>query len=118
MGAAGITQYDHISGMFFTHCASSRLKKEANFTDCEVKDKGEYFDSVEAVRALQDRWKAEAGIDVLQRVMTALREASGMPVRLASEGDRDYLAGILRAVDRGIGVHADFAPYVRTTVPC
>lgn len=83
-----------------------------------IQDKNKYFDSVEVARSLQARWEKEAGIDVLQRVMAVLREASGMSVRLASENDRDYFAGILRAVDRGIGVHADFAPYVRTTLPC
>lgn len=61
--------------------------------------------------SLQRRWKCEADIDILERVMAVLRTASGMLVRRASEDEKVYFAGILRAMDRGIGVHADFAPY-------
>ncbi|KAK2038822.1 hypothetical protein LZ31DRAFT_477883 [Colletotrichum somersetense] len=70
-----------------------------------------YFDTVAEARALQDRWKKEAGVDVVERVMDKLRSVTDMEVRLASEGNKEYFAGILRAVDRGIGVHADYAPY-------
>ena len=36
-----------------------------------------------------------------------------MIVQVAHEEDgREYYAGILRAVDAGMHVHADFAPYV------
>jgi hypothetical protein len=61
---------------------------------------------------LQERWKKEAGVDVIERVIARLQSVSGMSVRVASEDDREYFAGILRAVDRGIGVHADCAVYV------
>lgn len=44
--------------------------------------------------------------------MSRLQQLTDMEVRVAEEADREYFAGILRAVDRGIGVHADFAPYV------
>lgn len=45
--------------------------------------------------------------------MDKLRETTGMNVRLAREGEKEYFAGVLRAVDKGIDVHADYAPYVR-----
>lgn len=61
--------------------------------------------------SLQARWKSEAGIDVAGRVMDSLRKISGMMVSRAYEGEQEYFAGILRAIDRGIGVHADYAPY-------
>ncbi|KAK1564267.1 uncharacterized protein LY79DRAFT_136241 [Colletotrichum navitas] len=87
VGVSGITQYDHI------------------------KDKTQYFDRVTEARTLQDRWKKEADIDILERVMDKLRSVTDMDVRVASEDDKEYFAGILRAMDRGIGVHADYAPY-------
>jgi hypothetical protein len=52
-------------------------------------------------------------VDVIDRVIARLQSVSGMAVRVANEGDREYFAGVLRAVDRGIGVHADCAIYVR-----
>ncbi|KAI1858178.1 hypothetical protein JX265_010846 [Neoarthrinium moseri] len=91
VGIAGITQYDHMQGRF-SHVNA-------------------YFDAIEAAQSLQNRWKKEAGVDVLQRVMDKLQNATGMPVRRAREGDREYFAGILRAVDAGMHVHADYAPY-------
>ncbi|KAK2031323.1 hypothetical protein LX32DRAFT_691729 [Colletotrichum zoysiae] len=48
----------------------------------------------------------------MERVMDKLRSVTDMEVRLASEDDKEDFAGILGAVDRGIGVHADHAPYV------
>lgn len=76
-------------------------------------DKGRYFDNVEKARFLQDRWKNEAGVDVIARIVAKLQQTTNMRVQLATEEDKEYFAGILRAVDRGIGVHADYAPYVR-----
>ncbi|KAK6511886.1 hypothetical protein TWF481_000790 [Arthrobotrys musiformis] len=87
VGTSGITQYDHI------------------------KDPQSYFDKAPGAWSLQTKWKSGAGIDVVERVIEVLRKATGMPVRLANEGEQDYFAGILRAIDRGIGVHADYAPY-------
>ncbi|KAK7911859.1 signal transduction protein [Apiospora marii] len=88
VGVSGITQYDHI------------------------KDKNAYFDSTEAAYSLQRRWRDEAGVDVLARVASKLQDATGMTVEVArEEGDREYFAGILRAVDAGMHVHADYAPY-------
>ena len=65
-------------------------------------------------RSLQSRWKDEAGVDIVQRVIDQLRQTTNMKVQVAREGDHEYFAGVLRAVDRGIGVHADYAPYVST----
>ncbi|KAK6497319.1 hypothetical protein TWF506_004792 [Arthrobotrys conoides] len=87
VGTSGITQYDHI------------------------KDPESYFDKAPSARSLQEKWKAGAGIDVVGRVIDVLHEITGMPVRLAREDEREYFAGVLRAIDRGIGVHADYAPY-------
>ncbi|ORY71361.1 uncharacterized protein BCR38DRAFT_416567 [Pseudomassariella vexata] len=84
---AGITQYDHI------------------------KDKNLYVKSVEEARLLQRRWKNEAGVDIIQHIAEKLRQTTNMKVEVA-RGDDEYFAGVLRAVDRGIGVHADYAPYV------
>ncbi|KAM0193798.1 hypothetical protein ACHAPI_007449 [Fusarium lateritium] len=87
VGIAGITQYDHI------------------------RDPSNYFRKLPEAMTLQRRWKCEANIDILERVMTTLSTTSGMLVRRASENEKNHFAGILRAMDRGIGVHADFAPY-------
>ena len=74
-------------------------------------DKERYFALGEEARSLQTRWKNEIGVDVIARVIAILQKTANMPVRLATEGDKEYFAGVLRAIDRGIGVHADFAPY-------
>lgn len=75
-------------------------------------DKDGYFEAAEAARSLQKRWREEAGVDILPRVVDKLQQATGMPVRLAREGEKEYFAGILRAVEAGMHVHADYAPYV------
>ena len=49
----------------------------------------------------------------MDRIAGCLRKATGMPVRLATEGDREYFAGVIRALDSGIQIHADYAPFVR-----
>lgn len=76
-------------------------------------DKGAYFEGIKEASSLQDRFKKEAGIDVMQRVADSLRKATGMPVRWAMEGDKEYFAGVVRALDSGIQIHSDYAPYVR-----
>ncbi|PVI05771.1 hypothetical protein DM02DRAFT_684176 [Periconia macrospinosa] len=71
-----------------------------------------YFENTPAAYALQNRWRDEAGINVLQRVASKLQEATGIKVMVANEENgKEYYAGILRAVDAGMHVHADFAPY-------
>lgn len=82
-------------------------------TESDTKDPQRYWDLGPEARSLQTRWKEEAGIDVVARVMELLRTTTGMTVRLAREGDKDYFAGVLRAVDKHIDLHADYAPYVR-----
>jgi hypothetical protein len=62
--------------------------------------------------SLQNRWKDELGIDIMERVMQSLREASGMVVRRARENEQEYFAGVIRAIDTGIQIHADYAPFV------
>ncbi|KAI9168049.1 Leucinostatins biosynthesis cluster protein S [Paramyrothecium foliicola] len=76
-----------------------------------VHDKEEYFAQVNEAYSLQNRWKEELGIDIIERVAQSLRKASGMGVRLAREKERDYFAGVIRAIDTGIQIHADYAPY-------
>ena len=78
-------------------------------------DKEGYFSKRKEACSLQDRWKNEAGVDVIQRVVDSLHRVTGMPVRLAREDDKEYFAGILRAVSHGIHVHADYAPYVSSS---
>lgn len=75
-------------------------------------DKEGYFSSISNAYSLQVRWKDELGIDIIERIMQTLREASGMKVRLAREGEGDYFAGVVRAIDTGIQIHADYAPFV------
>ncbi|KAH8647282.1 hypothetical protein BX600DRAFT_443488 [Xylariales sp. PMI_506] len=100
VGVAGITQYDHLKGkllffaLFFFHIHPSK-----------------YFQEVSNAMSLQRRWKSEAGIDVVARVMETLSKMSGIPVRRARDGEREFFAGVLRAVNHGIGIHADYAPY-------
>lgn len=93
VGIVGITQYDHRHGL-----------------------KEKYFANVTEARSLQERFARECGVDVMGRVCDALRKASGMPVRLAKEGDRGYFAGLLRAIEteRPFLLHADYGPYQGT----
>jgi hypothetical protein len=48
----------------------------------------------------------------MERIMQSLRKASGLVVRRAREGEADYFAGVIRAIDTGIQIHADYAPFV------
>ncbi|KAK3056836.1 hypothetical protein LTR09_002629 [Extremus antarcticus] len=76
-----------------------------------VEDKGSYFSSVREAQSLQDRFRTEAGIDVLGRVCQKLREICAVPVRIAREGDIEYFAGLLRLVNRAAKLHADYGPF-------
>ena len=53
-------------------------------------------------------------MDVVGRVINVLTQATGFPVRMAQEGEREYFAGLLRVVDNTVQIHADFAPHVRS----
>ncbi|KAI1802051.1 hypothetical protein F4811DRAFT_531399 [Daldinia bambusicola] len=87
LGSVGITNFDYIS------------------------DQNQYLHDVQQARSLQARWKEEADIDILDRVATKIQEITNIMTRVAHEGDREYFAGIVRAADAGIAVHADWAPY-------
>jgi hypothetical protein len=87
IGAIGISQFDH------------------------QKDKDGYFKQVADARQLQARFTKETGIDVVSRVAKLVAEVSGLPVRIAQEGDRKYFAGLLRMINSSALIHADFAPY-------
>ncbi|KAI0861118.1 hypothetical protein F4860DRAFT_179136 [Xylaria cubensis] len=76
-----------------------------------VNDKESYFGGVEEANALLDKWKKQLDIDVVKRVMLSLSKVSGMAVRPAREEERDYFVGVVRAIDAGIQIHADFAPF-------
>ncbi|RYP21340.1 hypothetical protein DL765_002241 [Monosporascus sp. GIB2] len=80
-----------------------------------LEDKETYFSSVKNAYSLQDWWKKELRIDILERIAHSLREASGIEVRLTHESERDYFAGVIRAINTGIQIHADFAAF--TSVP-
>lgn len=54
----------------------------------------------------------EAGVHILERVRTALEQAARIPVRLATEGQREYFAGLLRVINGSTLIHSDYAPYV------
>ena len=75
-------------------------------------DKDGYFKLVADARRLQARFTHETGIDVVSRVARLVAEASGLPVRVAQEGDREYFAGLLRMINSSALIHADYAPYV------
>ncbi|PSK42511.1 hypothetical protein B9Z65_4425 [Elsinoe australis] len=74
-------------------------------------DKGSYLSRVSEAYDLQRRWKTEAGIDLLQRVSDRLSDVTGLPVRVATEGEQEYFAGIVRCSQYGINMHADYVPY-------
>ena len=62
-------------------------------------------------RSLQERLKREANVDIVGRVCSILQEKTGLPVRMAKEGDREYFAGLVRVVDNTIQIHADYGPF-------
>jgi hypothetical protein len=73
--------------------------------------KSEYFEA--AARAWKD-WQdvVNAAWDPLDRLIRVLSEVSGVPVGVADEPDFGRLfAGIIRRAPRGIGRHADYAPF-------
>jgi hypothetical protein len=79
-------------------------------------DKDTYFDSVDEANSLQERFKQEANVDVLDRVATILQQTTGLETRIAHEGDKKYFAGLLRVVDKYIQIHADYGLYVSVTI--
>ncbi|KAI8627985.1 hypothetical protein F5Y19DRAFT_476781 [Xylariaceae sp. FL1651] len=76
-----------------------------------VNDKRGYFDRVNEAGSLLERWKNDLGIDIVKRVMQSLEVTTGMTVRPAREAEKDYFVGVIRAIDAGIQIHADFAPF-------
>ncbi|KUJ21136.1 uncharacterized protein LY89DRAFT_778752 [Mollisia scopiformis] len=103
VGQVGITQFDH--GPFLVKADMSQ-QELTNLVDMRS-----YFEGVEEANSLLRRWKDEAGIDIIGRILTTLQQTTGMPTRIAREGDKEYFAGLMRTVDTGIQVHADYAPY-------
>ncbi|GAD98458.1 hypothetical protein SNOG_14103 [Paecilomyces variotii No. 5] len=87
IGSVGITQFDHAN------------------------DKEGYFSKVKEARLLQERFRKEANIDVLSRVKDVLQRATGLPVRIAREDDREYFAGLIRLINKSALLHADYGPY-------
>lgn len=49
--------------------------------------------------------------------MQSLKAASGMEVRATREDEKEYFVGVVRAIDAGIQIHADFAPFVSQRPP-
>jgi hypothetical protein len=74
-------------------------------------EKDSYLNRVAASRALQERFIREANVDILSRVLKLLHEVTGLPARIAKEGDMEYFAGLLRVMDYGVQIHADYGPY-------
>ncbi|KAK7966862.1 uncharacterized protein PG986_001139 [Apiospora aurea] len=88
-------------------------RDQAGDADHVCPDKTRYFHDVSKARSLQHRWKTEAGIDILERVAGKVQEVTGVPTRVAKKGDKEYFAGLVRAADKGISIHADWKPYVK-----
>ncbi|KAI1342747.1 hypothetical protein F5Y15DRAFT_428705 [Xylariaceae sp. FL0016] len=74
-------------------------------------DKLGYFAAVEKANSLQQRFVNEAGVDIVDRVRGILEKVAGIPVRIATEGDRRYFAGLLRVINSSALIHSDYAPY-------
>jgi hypothetical protein len=87
IGSVGITQFDH------------------------AKDKTGYFSKVNNAKALQDRFRKEANIDVVDRVRNLLQQKTGLPVRIAQDNDREYFAGLIRLINKSALLHADYGRY-------
>ncbi|RYP35285.1 hypothetical protein DL767_003873 [Monosporascus sp. MG133] len=73
--------------------------------------KAGYFGMVKEANVLQQRFIEEAGVDVVERVRNSIAKAAGIPVRVATEGDRKYFAGLLRVINSPALIHSDYAPY-------
>lgn len=63
-------------------------------------------------RSLQERFRKEANVDVIGLVKELLQHSTGLPVRIAQEGDQEYFAGLVRLIDRSALLHADYGVYV------
>lgn len=87
VGSVGITQFDHKN------------------------DKSTYFKGVDEANTLQNRLRQEGNIDILGYVAALLQKTTGLTTRIAREGDQEYFAGLLRAVDNYIQIHPDYGPY-------
>ena len=79
-------------------------------------DKSTYFKGVDEANTLQNRLRQEGNIDILGRVAALLQKTTGLTTRIAREGDQEYFAGLLRAVDNYIQIHPDYGPYVSISV--
>ena len=75
-------------------------------------EKDRYLSERAEAMTLQHAFIREVNVDIVGRVMDALREATRLPVRMAKEEDREYFAGLLRVMDNAVQCHADFAPHV------
>jgi len=74
-----------------------------------TKTKDEFLD--DAVKAQADvRAVFNESFDALSRLMERLRAVWPQPVALASEGGRQYFAGIIRSTSDKIDLHVDWAP--------
>lgn len=70
----------------------------------------QYFADVRSMNAVQQRIFARS-FDPLQRMLGLVRDATGLPVRLArKDGVGDYYAGLVRRIEEGTLIHVDFAP--------
>ena len=79
--------------------------------------KEKYFAAGDAARSLQKRFAREAKIDIVARVQDTLQKLTGIPVRIAREGSKEYFAGLLRLINSSALIHADYGPYVRVSLP-
>jgi hypothetical protein len=102
---------------FPSHPSHNPPATDINIPGRTQKDKEKYFQLVAGARSLQNRFVEETGIDIVARVAKLLAQTSGLPVRTAMEGEREYFAGLLRTVNSTALIHADFAPYVRSPNP-
>jgi hypothetical protein len=71
-----------------------------------------YFRKKADAISLQKRFLLELNIDIISRIRETLQQATTLPVRIATEGDREYFVGLLRFINSSALIHADYAPYV------
>ncbi|OCL05614.1 hypothetical protein AOQ84DRAFT_298585 [Glonium stellatum] len=112
---------ESLADLFSNRIPALRVRNFLSAQECErmvnviqtqkIIDKEGYFRAVAGARQLQSRFASEAGVDVLERVRQTLQQVSGIPVRTATEGDREYFAGILRIINSSALIHADYAEY-------
>lgn len=75
------------------------------------RQKGDYFAAVpDAYR--DQRFVFDRSFDPVERLIGKLAEVWDAPVQVAREEEYgDYFAGIIRLASKGIGLHADYAPF-------